>query len=75
MLVVSPGAKLDPDCRKRKAMRELLKNCPGIEYYRLIYFLSGTINQNVSFLHFEVKTVLMNLSVTQLTKASISYQR
>ena len=86
MVVVSPGAKLDPDCRKRKTMREknlkncpgieyygliyflkncknFVKNCHGIEYYGLIYFLSDTINQNVSFLHFAVKTVLMNLSV------------
>ena len=63
MVVFSPGAKSDPDCCKRKTMRELLKNCPEIEYYGLIYFLSGTINQNVSFVHFEVKTVLINLSV------------
>ena len=74
MVVVSPGAKLDPDCGKRKTMREHLKNCLGIECYGLTYFLSGTINQNVPFLHFGVKTLLMNLSVAihSSLKTSIS---
>ena len=74
MVVVSPGAKLDPDCGKRKTMREHLKNCLGIECYGLTYFLSGKINQDKSFLHFGVKTVLMKFSVAIYSslKTSIS---